>query len=296
MELKAWISAMRLRTLPLTVACISLAGFLAASHGYFSLSVFLLSLCTAVFLQILSNLANDYGDSIHGADSEFREGPKREVQSGNISRKSMFTAMVLFAIMSLLSGITLLFISGINTTEFIVFLLFGLCSIIAAVLYTNGKLPYGYIGLGDISVLIFFGLIGVAASYYLHARIFNAMILLPAMSCGLMSVAVLNVNNIRDIESDLKAGKRSLAARLGRRGAVNYHAIILIIAMLSSLIYVILNYESAVQFLFLLVTPLLFRNVQAVRSKMNALELDPYLKQMAISTLLYVLIFGITHL
>ena len=292
MAIKTWISAMRLRTLPLTLACIGLAGFLAASKGSFSMSVFLLSLFTAIFLQILSNLANDYGDSIHGADSEHRQGPVREVQAGNISKRSMLIAIILFAGLSLASGIFLLIRSGINSSEFTVFLLIGLCSIIAAVLYTNGKLPYGYIGLGDLSVLIFFGLIGVGASFYLHTRELDYQILLPALSCGLMSVAVLNVNNIRDIESDLKAGKRSVAARLGRNKAVVYHSIILIVAMLSALVYVLLDFESTKQLLFLLVLPLVFVNIRAVKNKTDALQLDPYLKQMALTTLLFVLLFG----
>lgn len=292
-KISHWIEAMRLRTLPLTLACIGLGAFMAYADGSFELDVFILSLLTALSLQILSNLANDYGDTVHGADSSEREGPSRAVQSGLISARQMKTAIIICAIISLVSGILLLMTADLSQTEFLIFVALGVLAIIAAILYTNGFVPYGYIGLGDLSVFLFFGLVGVSGSFYLHSHSFNALQLLPAASCGLLTVAVLNVNNIRDIESDLKAGKRSFAARLGRPAAEIYHSMLICMALVSALIYVLFAYRSIFQFLFLLSLPLLYANVRAVRNKKEASELDPYLRQMAISTLIFVLLFGL---
>jgi 1,4-dihydroxy-2-naphthoate octaprenyltransferase len=270
-----------------------MAGFLAASIHKFDLSIFLLCCLTTIFLQVLSNLANDYGDSIHGADHAERKGPSRAVQSGAISLAHMRNAVVLFSLLSLVSGIGLLLLSfGSNWKSIFFFLGLGLLSILAAIGYTVGKKPYGYIGLGDISVLIFFGLVGVMGSFYLFVHQISWQEVLPALSCGLFSIAVLNVNNIRDIDSDRMAGKYSIPVRIGKKKATMYHWMLLSGGLLSAIFYTILNYQSAWQYLFLLAAPLLIRNGMAIHKKSSA-ELDPFLKQMAISTLLFVLLFGI---
>lgn len=297
--IKAWLSAFRLRTLPLALASIGLAAFLAASVHQFKWSVFLLSSLTTILLQILSNLANDYGDSIHGADKveSGREGPQRAVSSGAISSQTMFKALVLFSLLSLVSGISLLYVSFTNIdTKFLLFLLLGLASIAAAIKYTAGSNPYGYAGLGDIAVLIFFGWVGVLGSYYLHTNTFEISLLLPATTCGLFATAVLNVNNIRDINSDLKAGKMSIPVRLGRQKAVVYHAILLMGGFLASIIFVMYHYTSMWNWLFLISLPLLIVNLKAVVKNEEAAALDPYLKQMALTTLLFVVTFGIGQL
>ena len=206
--MKSWISAFRLRTLPLALSSISMGGFLAASSGQFNGLIFFLCCLTTIFLQILSNLANDYGDSVNGADHSGRTGPERAVQSGVISARQMKNAVITFVLLCLLSGISLLLVSfGWNWRILLLFFGLGILSIIAAVAYTIGKRPYGYAGLGDISVLIFFGLIGVMGSLYLFTKELSGLKILPALSCGFFSIAVLNINNIRDIESDRKAGK-----------------------------------------------------------------------------------------
>ena len=208
MNTKAWLHAFRLRTLPLSLSCIGMAGFLAAAAGKFDLVLFLLCCITTIFLQVLSNLANDYGDSIHGADHAERKGPTRAVQSGAISLSQMRNAVILFSLLSLVSGVMLLLLSfGTDWLAIFFFFGLGLLSILAAIGYTVGKKPYGYIGLGDISVLIFFGLVGVMGSFYLFTHQISWLEVLPALSCGLFSIAVLNVNNIRDIDSDRMAGK-----------------------------------------------------------------------------------------
>ena len=238
-----WISAARPRTLPLALSSILMGCFLAAAHQQFSWSIALLACLTTILLQILSNFANDYGDAVNGKDTDARQGPARAVQSGEITADSMKKVIIIFSVLSFLSGSTLLYQALQNATwhTFVAFLGLGILAIIAAITYTAGKKPYGYVGLGDISVLIFFGWVGVLGTYYLHTQNLDWSILLPATSCGLFAVAVLNINNIRDIESDTLTGKRSIPVRLGRQNAVIYHWIILIISMLSSTIYYFLQ-------------------------------------------------------
>ncbi len=296
-QAKDWLHAIRLRTLPLALASIGLGSFLAAFDGKFRWPVLLLSALTTIFLQVLSNLANDYGDSQHGADHADREGPARAVQSGKISPKTMKLAIYLFITLSLISGLSLLYISisGISK-EFIILLIIGMLAIGAAMNYTMGKNPYGYAGFGDLFVILFFGFVGVIGTYFCHTGSFSTQALLPAFSCGLLSTAVLNVNNIRDIISDEKAGKMSIPVRIGRKNAVIYHWGLIVTAILSTLIFVLLNYHSPIQLLFLTTTPLLIFNGLKVASIHDPKLLDPFLKQMAISTLLFIITFGIGNL
>lgn len=291
--IKAWLQAFRLRTLPLALACIGMAGFLAAAAGQFNLLLFVLCCLTTILLQILSNLANDYGDSIHGADHAERTGPMRAVQAGIISAAQMKKAVIVFVWLSLFSGLSLLWFSfGWNWKALVLFFGLGLLSIAAAIGYTVGKKPYGYIGLGDISVLMFFGLVGVMGSYYLFTHSVTWKELLPAISCGVFSIAVLNINNIRDIESDRSAGKFSIPVRIGKEKAVTYHWVLLIIGLVAAIVYTILQYQSTWQFLFLATVPLFIKNGLSVQNRPSS-ELDPFLKQMALSTLLFVLLFGL---
>jgi 1,4-dihydroxy-2-naphthoate octaprenyltransferase len=273
-----------------------MGGFLAAAQHKFNGLIFFLCCTTTIFLQVLSNLANDYGDTVNGADHAQRQGPQRAVQSGAISPGQMKNAIFILIVLSLISGIELLYSAfGFELKSFLFFLGLGLLSIIAAIAYTVGKKPYGYIGLGDLSVLIFFGLVGVMGSLYLFTKEFYPLQILPALSCGFFSIAVLNINNIRDIESDRLAGKFSIPVRIGRERAIQYHWVLLLSGFLCALIFVILNYRSPVQFLFLLSTPLLIVNGKSV-AKLPSEKLDPFLKQMALSTLLFVLLFGIGNL
>ena len=292
MVIRNWLSAFRLRTLPLALSCIGMGSFLAAAVGKFDSLIFFLCCLTTIFLQVLSNLANDYGDSIHGADHAARKGPIRSVQSGAISSGQMKNAVIFFVVLSLASGISLLLVSlGWDMKALSLFFGLGIVSIIAAIAYTVGKKPYGYSGLGDIAVLIFFGLVGVMGSLYLFTQQIFWMDVLPALSCGFFSIAVLNINNIRDIESDKIAGKFSIPVRIGKKNASRYHWFLLIAGMGSSIVYILLNFQSAIQFMFLLTVPLFIINARAVSSKPSE-ELDPYLKQMAVSTLLFVILFG----
>lgn len=291
--MKAWISAFRLRTLPLALSCIGMGSFIAAANEAFRWDIFALCALTTVLLQILSNLANDYGDSIHGADHAERIGPARAVQSGQISALSMRNALYLFVALCLVSGIALLIVAfGMNVKAILFFFGLGLLSIVAAMAYTVGKKPYGYVGLGDVSVLIFFGIVGVLGSQYLFTQTFSWLMVLPALSCGLFATAVLNINNIRDIESDRKAGKYSLPVRMGRDKAVVYHWLLLMVGFGLVVVFTVLTYQAWSQWLFVAVLPFLMRNGFAISRKQGR-ELDPYLKQMALSTLLFVALFGV---
>lgn len=291
--MKHWVSAFRLRTLPLALSSILMGGFLAASVKSFQWDIFVLCISTTIFLQVLSNLANDYGDSIHGADSVDRKGPSRAVQSGKISANQMKAGIFVFVLLSLISGISLLFVAfGLNWNAILLFLGLGILSILAAIAYTVGKRPYGYAGLGDISVFIFFGLIGVLGSLYLFIHELQWDYVLPAISCGVFAVGVLNINNIRDIESDQKAGKYSIPVRIGKEKAVIYHWVLMGIGILSALVFVAMNYVSWVQLLFLLSVQAFITIGKNVQQKPSH-ELDPYLKFMALSTLFFVLLFGV---
>jgi len=292
--LKDWLGAFRLRTLPLALASIGMGSFLAASLHLFDLAIFIMSALTTIFLQILSNLANDYGDAVNGADNIGRRGPKRAVQSGSISVKSIKRGIAFFILLSFSSGLYLLYLAfGWNIQTFLFFLVLGCLAIVAAISYTMGRKPYGYMGLGDVAVLIFFGIVGVIGTFYLYTRTIAWVYILPATSCGFFSMAVLNLNNIRDIESDKIAGKMSIPVRIGRDRAVIYHWILLSGGIISAIIFTIINFNSYFQLLFLITLPLMFLNGKAVLQKEAADQLDPYLRQMAITTLLFVLFFGI---
>jgi 1,4-dihydroxy-2-naphthoate octaprenyltransferase len=296
--MKSWIEAARPRTLPLALSCILMGSFLAAIQNSFNWPIATLSVLTTILLQVLSNFANDYGDAVNGKDTELREGPIRAVHSGSITPQAMLRAIIVFSALAFVSGISLLYISLRNASAnvFWAFLAIGLGCIAAAITYTAGKRPYGYVGLGDLSVLIFFGWVGVLGSNYLYTLTWIWELLLPATSCGLFAVAVLNINNIRDIDSDRATGKNSIPVRIGREKAVTYHWAILILGMLCVSVYTLLNFEHYGQLLFLFSFPLFVRNGIAVTTLRNAADLDPYLKQMALSTLLFVLLFGIGNL
>lgn len=289
---------MRPRTLPLAIASIVMGSALAAVWEPFSWPVAILCVLTAVLLQILSNLANDYGDSQHGADLAQREGPPRAVQSGAISEKTMLFAIAITAVLSAICGLALLWFAFGTDAQglFLLFILIGALAILAAVAYTAGFKPYGYAGLGDLSVLIFFGWVGVMGTYFLHTHRFDWGIMLPATCSGLLAVAVLNVNNIRDIDSDRRAGKQSIPVRIGLDKARIYHWLLLISAIVVATLYVLLFFTSAWQFLYLLAVPLLIINGVSVQRTSSPITLNPLLKQLSLATLLFVLLFSIGQL
>ncbi|WP_093830577.1 1,4-dihydroxy-2-naphthoate polyprenyltransferase [Spirosoma endophyticum] len=294
--MKSWIAAARPRTLPLSLASIILGCFLASADHHFSWPVALLAILTTIFLQILSNFANDYGDAVSGKDTELRVGPRRAVATGDITKEAMFRGIIITAILSFVSGIWLLVVAlyaAGGAKLFWIFLLVGLLSIAAAIGYTNGKRPYGYAGFGDIAVLIFFGWVGVLGTYFLHTLSFDPLLLLPATSVGLFATGVLNVNNIRDIETDTLTGKRSIPARLGLSLAIRYHWGLLIAGMFCSIAYSFLTGSAWFSYVYVLAFPLFILNGRAVATHKRPAELNARLGQLALSTLLFVVLFGL---
>ncbi len=294
-QIRSWIEAARLKTLPLALASPLMGSFLAWSEGEFRWIVFLLATTTTLLLQILSNLANDYGDFASGADNENRIGPRRLVQSGLISMAIMKKGIILVIILALVSGIWLI-AAGLQTTNpwvVLSFLSLGIAAIIAAVKYTVGKNPYGYRGLGDISVFLFFGLIGVLGTHYLHTGTFDPWHILPAAAIGLLSAGVLNLNNLRDIESDRKANKRTLVVWMGSLKSRYYHLFLIVGSAIMGPLYVVFNFKSVYQFLFILAFPLFYLNARAVFRYNDPMELYPELKRLAMATLVFAIAFGL---
>lgn len=290
----SWIKAFRLRTLPLALSSILMGSFLAIHNGNYNWTIVILAAVTTLFLQILSNLANDYGDSMKGTDNVDRLGPKRTVQSGEISPRQMKYAILLFVVLSLISGLLLLYFSFQGDfLKALIFFVIGIGAIVAAIKYTVGKSAYGYSGLGDLFVFLFFGLAGVLGTYYLNTKALDLDIILPAISLGFLSMGVLNLNNMRDTENDIKSGKHTMASRLGYNHARRYHALLITGALFCALIFVILNYSSQWNFLFLLTIPLFVKDLFSVFRQNEQAKLDPFLKKLAIATLLFTLTFGI---
>jgi 1,4-dihydroxy-2-naphthoate octaprenyltransferase len=289
---EAWLHAIRLRTLPLALASILAGSFLAANLNIFRWEILVLAALTTIFLQILSNLSNDYGDTINGADHAGRQGPIRAVQSGLISLPEMKKAMYLFGALSLISGLLLLLVAVQSMTLFLIFLGLGLAAIWAAITYTSGSNPYGYAGLGDISVFIFFGILGVFGTFFLHSLTLNLSGIWIAIALGLFSTAVLNINNIRDIESDFSAGKKSIPVRIGKKAANQYNWFLILGGNCSLIIFVLIS-DSWGSLLALLAMPIMIAVALGVQNGKESKKIDPYLKKMALSTLLWTILFGI---
>ena len=293
--LTPWIHASRPRTLPLALAGSILGSLLAASDGLFRWNVFVLAALTSLLLQILSNLANDCGDFTKGTDSLDRVGPARMVTSGAISPRQMVVAMVAVSLLTLVSGISLILVSfaGGGALIKLIYLALGLAAIAAAIKYTVGKNPYGYSGFGDLFVFLFFGLLAVMGTYYLHTQSFRLDILLPATSLGLLSAGVLNLNNLRDEQSDIKAKKHTLVVLMGGEWGKVYHSLLIGGAILTASIYVALHYQSLTQLLFVVSVPFLLRNVAVVFRNRIPSDLNSELKNLSLSTLLFAITFGV---
>ena len=293
--IKPWIHAARLRTLPLALSGSILCSFLAASDGLFRWSIFLLAALTSLLLQILSNLANDYGDFTKGTDNHERIGPDRMVSTGAITPRQMIAGIGLVSTLALVSGIFLIlegFPHGDVLLKF-VYLLLGLAAIGAAINYTIGKNPYGYSGFGDLFVFIFFGIIAVVGTYFLHGQTLHPEVFLPAISLGLLSTGVLNLNNLRDERSDILTKKHTLVVKMGGKWGRIYHATLIIFAILATSVYVVSSYKSMTQLLFLVSIPLLIRNMVVVLRNTIPADLNVELRNLSLSTLLFSITFGI---
>jgi len=295
-SMKKWILAARLRTLPLSLSGLLLAGFIAKSEGIFRNDIFFLSLLTTLAFQILSNFANDYGDAVKGTDAN-RVGEQRAVASGLITQNQMKIAIGTMVAISLVCVAALLYVSFYpNDMKYIyIFLGLGVASIFAAMAYTMGKKPYGYIGLGDVFVFLFFGILAVAGGEFLYSKVFQWQILLPAASMGCWSVAVLNLNNMRDVKNDVKNNKITVASKLGFQKSKYYQMALMTIPFALSALYVTmspLKQGKLSGFVFLIL--IFFAN--AIRRQIFAVkdpkDFDPFLKQVAMLALFFAVLLG----
>ena len=294
-KLKMWWETARPKTLPLALASIftgSALGYWANPQGFNGL-VMALCLLTTILLQVLSNFANDYGDHQKGSDTEERIGPLRGIQKGAISAKELKWGLILMVVASFLSGSFLIGIAYETLSDLFAFAVLGILAIVAAITYTVGAKPYGYMGLGDISVLVFFGLLGVGGTYYLQTHSIDSHIILPAIGSGLLASAVLNINNLRDIEQDTKAGKNTLAVRLGAYKGRVYHCILLSVAALCYLAFAVATSISWTNYLFVLAIPLLAKHAIFVYRSQQPSELRPMLAQMSMISLLINILFSL---
>lgn len=293
--MKHWIEAARLRTLPLSVSGIIVGSMYALAHPtdtvltpteVFNWRLFGFAILTTLGLQILSNFANDYGDGMKGTDNEDRVGPKRAIQSGVISPQAMKRAIIITSGLTLISAVILIYYAfrGTNLVYSVFYLVLGILAIASAIRYTVGNSAYGYKGFGDIFVFVFFGLVSTLGVNFLYSKQLDLILFLPATAIGFLSVAVLNLNNMRDEASDKKSGKNTLVVKMGSANAKKYHYFLIVGAMVLILVFAILSDFHFDQYLFLIAYIPLSKHLINVYKNENPKLLDPELKKVALST------------
>lgn len=296
-KVKYYIESLRLRTLPLSMSGILTGSFLAYGAGYFNIGLFVLAMITTVFLQILSNVSNEYGDAQNGADNAGRVGPIRSLQSGILSLKDFRKMIILFVLLSMVSGTFLIWVSFgvLFCTEGLIMLSLGALAIVAAIKYTVGENNYGYRGLGDVAVFIFFGLASTAGVYFLATHGIEPAIFLPASGIGLLSVGVLNVNNIRDRQNDRVSGKNTLVVKMGEKRAKIYHLALIAVAWLCFIFYSAFHANHLWNWMYLLMLPLFVAHIFAV-FRFSGGKLDTQLRNLSLMTLVLSVLLGISQL
>jgi 1,4-dihydroxy-2-naphthoate octaprenyltransferase len=289
---KSWIAAFRLRTLPLSISGIIFGTAIAYLNGFWDTTIFSLALATTLLFQIISNLANDLGDSLKGTDNENRLGPTRAVQSGVISKKEMKNAVILFSILALFSSGFLIYFGtkGLSFQILLFYSSLAILCILAAITYTIGKKAYGYFGFGDVFVFLFFGLVSVLGVYTFYSKTFDLLNILPAISIGFLSAAVLNLNNMRDRQNDAKSGKNTLVVKIGPNAAKMYHVLLILSAVVLLLVYLV-NLKHEMLYLTLIPCIVLFIHVKKVVQTKYEKDYDPELKKVALSTFAISLFF-----
>lgn len=264
-KIKAIVKSLRLRTLPLSLAGVILGMSLAAADYRVSLAAALLTALTTVCLQILSNLANELGDVLHGASSELRQGPRYGLDSGELSVRDMKRLVALFVLLCVASGTAMIKCSFGTLLSFdsVCLMMLGAAAIGAALKYTLGRNPYGYRGLGDIYVFIFFGLVSIMGGYFVTAHTFGSWMLFPAAAMGFFSTGVLNVNNIRDIEAD-RDTRVTVAMKLGERRAKIYQTVLIALGWACMLAYCSMRFFDPRHYLFIISLPLFVMHLISV--------------------------------
>ncbi|MBP6181608.1 1,4-dihydroxy-2-naphthoate octaprenyltransferase [Flavobacterium sp.] len=293
--MKHWIEAARLRTLPLSVSGIIVGSMYALAHPtdviltpteVFNWRLFGFAILTTLGLQILSNFANDYGDGVKGTDNEDRVGPKRAIQSGVISPEAMKRAIVITSALTLLSAMLLIYYAFRDTNLWysLFYLVLGILAIASAIRYTVGNTAYGYRGYGDVFVFVFFGLVSTLGVNFLYSKQLDFDLVLPAVAIGLLSVGVLNLNNMRDEASDRKSNKNTIVVKIGGAKAKIYHYFLIISAMILVLAFAVIDQFHFDQYLFLLAYIPLTKHLITVYKNQDPKTLDPELKKLALST------------
>ena len=293
--MKHWVEAARLRTLPLSVSGIIVGSFYAMSQGMFNWNIVIFALLTTLGLQILSNFANDYGDGVKGTDNDDRVGPKRAIQSGVITPAEMKRAMIITSLITLLFAVLLIYFAFKEKYLMfsLVFLVLGILAIASAIRYTVGKGAYGYRGYGDEFVFVFFGMVSTFGVYFMFSKSLDLLLLLPATSIGFLSVGVLNLNNMRDEESDRKAGKNTIVVKNGGVWAKKYHFFLVISAMVLVLVFAFLNDFHFDQYFFVVAYFPMISHLMTVYKNKTPRLLDPELKKLAISTFLLAVLLAL---
>ena len=293
--MKHWIEAARLRTLPLSVSGIIVGSMYALAHPtdailtpteVFNWRLFGFAILTTLGLQILSNFANDYGDGMKGTDNEDRVGPKRAIQSGVITPEAMKRAIIITSVLTLLSAMLLIYFAFTDTNigYSLFYLVLGILAIASAIRYTIGSKAYGYSGYGDLFVFVFFGLVSTLGVNFLYSKQLDFDLFLPATAIGLLSVGVLNLNNMRDEASDKKSSKNTIVVKIGGAKAKIYHYFLIITAMVLVLVFAIIDHFHFDQYLFLLAYIPLTKHLITVYKNQDSRALDPELKKLALST------------
>lgn len=297
-KVKAWVSAARLRTLPLSISGIIVGSALAYNAGAFRWDICILALLVTLGFQILSNFANDYGDGVKGTDNHERIGPARAMQSGLLTASQLKQGIIFTASLTGMLSLALIY-TAFGSDQFLtslVFFVLGLAAIIAAIKYTVGNGAYGYRGMGDLFVFLFFGLVAVKGTYYLYTQTWNNLVFLPAVTIGLLSVAVLNLNNMRDRLSDARVHKNTLAVILGAKRVKIYHYALIGLAFLAAICFFYLTntwqWSAAALVIFILLT----KHLVYVMQNTSPALLDPELKKVALSTFFFSVLFALGFL
>lgn len=295
-KLAAWVNAARLRTLPLSVSGVIVGTALANFYGKNDSLIFILALLTTVGFQVTSNFANDYGDGVKGIDNADRIGPKRALQSGLLKRQELKRGIIISIVINILLVVAVLYFSfgAENIEYFALFGVLGFLSIWAAIKYTVGKSAYGYRGLGDIFVFLFFGLLAVLGSLFLYTQFIVSWAWAPAIAIGLLSTGVLNLNNLRDYESDKKTSKRTMIVKMGFQNGKKYHYGLILVAFVAMLLFIAFNFQAWYHFIPLLAFIPVFVHIIKVYNTKQPKLLDPELKKLALSTFLLAVLFYIT--
>lgn len=293
MTVKPWIQAARLRTLPLSVSGIIMGSAYAYYQNAFNGTIFGLAILTTLLFQILSNYANDYGDGVKGTDAN-RIGEKRLVAAGVISASQMKKAVILLSLLSFISALSLIYVAfgKENFVLSLIFIVLGIGAIGAAIKYTVGSNAYGYSGLGDMFVFVFFGLVSVVGSNFLYSHAIDWKVFLPAISIGLLSVAVLNLNNMRDIENDRIAGKNTLVVKMGLEKAKKYQLFLIFTAL-----FLFIFFSGLIQtnmYVYLPIVVFLALHLKTVKKAKAYKDFDPELKKVALSTFALSILFWLS--